>query len=311
MVPSDHPPDDSSADRSREVPTTPSEALVASPVALLARKRVCRAPTSQPPSGHAQREDPLPAGFRPSSDSWHVRRQVCGPFLRWLQPSGRESWRTSTRSRIRLTRCRGPLPREFVAKATQFGGIIIVSDAAPPTPLPIPRRIAVPAGSDFGASGANLTRCHFEQLCARWDGARLWSPCTRAKPRVGLPGRTAPDAVRGVPAGHGGEIPQDYKFWVFDGRCRIVAVDSDRFTGHRRHIFSRQWELLPYVLQIPEHRRPAQGPAGFEEMQDIAERLGRGIDFVRVRPVQLGRARGVRRVDRNYPAAAQDRFDPA
>lgn len=79
-----------------------------------------------------------------------------------------------------------------------------------------------------------------------------------------------------------GENIPDYKFYVFDGRVNCVHVDTDRFIGHKRRFYDRNWNPLPFSLKFPLETRSIQKPAHLEEMISGAERLGAGFDFVRV-----------------------------
>lgn len=77
-----------------------------------------------------------------------------------------------------------------------------------------------------------------------------------------------------------GNVPVDYKFFVYDGRVRSIQIHIDRFGDHKRAMFDRNWELLPLGNAIPERTPPR--PASLERMIEIAETLGREFDFIRV-----------------------------
>ncbi len=84
-------------------------------------------------------------------------------------------------------------------------------------------------------------------------------------------------------AGPGGEADPawDYKFWTFGGRVKIIQVDSDRFIGHKRVLYSRDWEPLPYrIKRAPAPPQPP--PPALPRLLEVAETLARGFDFVRV-----------------------------
>lgn len=46
-----------------------------------------------------------------------------------------------------------------------------------------------------------------------------------------------------------GNIPKDFKFFVFKGRCEMVQVDFNRFTNHSRSLYTREWEMIPAILR--------------------------------------------------------------
>lgn len=83
-------------------------------------------------------------------------------------------------------------------------------------------------------------------------------------------------------AGADGGIPDDYKFFVFHGRCGFVQVDSGRFGRRTQDFFRPDWQHLPLSGGPPwADPRPSR-PARLDEMLRVAERLGADTDFVRV-----------------------------
>lgn len=77
----------------------------------------------------------------------------------------------------------------------------------------------------------------------------------------------------------------DYKVFCFNGSPKIIQIDEDRFSGHRRNIFSDKGVSLGYSVgndaQIDEG---IQCPPNDQLMQllDFAARLSKGIPHVRV-----------------------------
>ena len=77
----------------------------------------------------------------------------------------------------------------------------------------------------------------------------------------------------------------DYKFFCFDGVAESVMVCTERETGHPKcYFFDKEWNLKKYNI------RGKEAPAGFtlskpdciDEMFSIAEKLSKGIPYVRV-----------------------------
>jgi hypothetical protein len=85
-----------------------------------------------------------------------------------------------------------------------------------------------------------------------------------------------------------GNIPQDYKFFVFNGRVAFLGVDIDRFTDHRRNMYDRDWTKLNFGFQYPDSPLTIERPARFDEMVACAEALCAGFDFLRVDMYCLG-----------------------
>ena len=109
--------------------------------------------------------------------------------------------------------------------------------------------------------------------------------------------------------GTGGELPLDYKLFVFGGRTEFVQVDTDREHGHKRAIFDRDWNRLPLRLQYPIDPRKIEPPASLTEMMRAAEALAEDIDFVRIDFYEVG-GRPLFGEMTFYPGSGLDRFDP-
>lgn len=106
-----------------------------------------------------------------------------------------------------------------------------------------------------------------------------------------------------------GSIPDDYKFFVYDGKARFIQHDCGRFGDHRRNLYDIDWNLLPVTLHYPAREAPAPRPAALAEMIRIAERIGQQFDFVRVdlysttEGVRFGEAAF-------YPGSGHEAFTP-
>jgi hypothetical protein len=76
--------------------------------------------------------------------------------------------------------------------------------------------------------------------------------------------------------------PPDYKFFVFNGEVALVQVDTDRHTAHRRRLYLPDWTPLEATYGSYELGPSDPPPANLSEMLDIARRLGKPFDFIRV-----------------------------
>jgi hypothetical protein len=79
-----------------------------------------------------------------------------------------------------------------------------------------------------------------------------------------------------------GRIPADLKFYVFNGRMRLLQVHTGRHGAHHRiTTFDESLRRLPLRqthATDPDYTLPPEAPA----MIPLAERLGAGFDFARV-----------------------------
>jgi len=81
----------------------------------------------------------------------------------------------------------------------------------------------------------------------------------------------------------------DCKFYVFGGRVELVHVDIDRFTGHTRKYFDRNWVPQNIQSEFPNDERDLPAPPHLKEMIEGAEELGKGFAFARVDLYDCGR----------------------
>lgn len=109
--------------------------------------------------------------------------------------------------------------------------------------------------------------------------------------------------------GPDGTVPDDYKLFVFHGRCRFVQVDRGRF-GHRtQDFFDRGGTRLDLSGGHPPGRAALPEPRRLPEMLELAELLGAETDFVRVDLYALPDRLVVGELT-SSPAGGDSPFDP-
>lgn len=103
--------------------------------------------------------------------------------------------------------------------------------------------------------------------------------------------------------GPGGDLPIDYKIFVFGGAATHVQVHLDRARDHRWVIHDRHWRAI--ADDAPAVPRPTALPA----MMAAAEELAQGFDFARVDFYQPARQPLFGEIS-FYPGSGLDPFDP-
>jgi hypothetical protein len=104
-----------------------------------------------------------------------------------------------------------------------------------------------------------------------------------------------------------GNFPVDYKFNIFNGKCQLVQVYSDRFTGLKKEWYTPDWHFIDIRgINIGNYRKK---PESFEYMKQIAERLGKPFDYIRVDLYLLGDKVYFGELT-NYPNSGSVPFDP-
>lgn len=106
-----------------------------------------------------------------------------------------------------------------------------------------------------------------------------------------------------------GTPPPDYKFYVFDGTVGVVELHTDRYARHQARLYRPDWSPLDVVV-VAELAPVAPQPPNLDRMLEIAARLGRPFDFMRVDlyddddVIKFGELTP-------YPSSGLGRFDPA
>jgi len=86
-----------------------------------------------------------------------------------------------------------------------------------------------------------------------------------------------------------GDVPKDYKFYVFGGAVELIQVDASRYVKHERSFFDRDWNAVNVRLKFPPITGGVPVPVHLADMMRTAELLGTGVDFVRVDLYDTGR----------------------
>ena len=81
--------------------------------------------------------------------------------------------------------------------------------------------------------------------------------------------------------GKDNKIPRDYKLFCFNGKVKIIQVDLDRFTNHRRNLYDVNWQFLNCTLKFPNGHK-VNKPKNMKKMIDIANSLSKEFIFSRV-----------------------------
>ena len=97
---------------------------------------------------------------------------------------------------------------------------------------------------------------------------------------LGIPPRVLIERMVETPDG---ELPDDYKFFVYHGRAHFIQYDSGRPRGLKLNFYDCEWNLLPAKLRrYPRTSQPVAKPENLARMIEMAEKIGAQFDFVRV-----------------------------
>jgi len=80
-----------------------------------------------------------------------------------------------------------------------------------------------------------------------------------------------------------GKELKDYKIFCFNGEPKIIQVDYNRFSNHKRNLYDLEWNYIPFSIQYPtDPNKIISKPQKLEEMINIARLLCKGYPHVRV-----------------------------
>lgn len=77
---------------------------------------------------------------------------------------------------------------------------------------------------------------------------------------------------------------KDYKFYCFNGKVKLVMINSDRMSNERTKAdyFDENFSHLDFTWGYENAKVMPQKPKNFENMKELAEKLANGIPQVRV-----------------------------
>jgi len=107
----------------------------------------------------------------------------------------------------------------------------------------------------------------------------------------------------------GATLALDWKFYTFDGRAELLAVNVEQSTQRKVNFYDRRLTRLPLSRGRPNSPRDPGFPDNIDLMFSLADELGRGLDFVRVDMYNLG-GRIIFGEFAHYPDVGWARFDP-
>ncbi len=75
--------------------------------------------------------------------------------------------------------------------------------------------------------------------------------------------------------------PDDYKFFCFDGKVRLIEVYTDRYAHRKCGCYDPSWNFIS-VKSGKSEMAQFERPANLEAMIEAAERIATGLDFARI-----------------------------
>lgn len=74
----------------------------------------------------------------------------------------------------------------------------------------------------------------------------------------------------------------DYKVFNFGGEPKLIQVDFDRFTGHKKNLYNTNWELCDFEFNYPSHPEvDIPKPKQLDKIIEASKILSKGHPYLR------------------------------
>lgn len=99
---------------------------------------------------------------------------------------------------------------------------------------------------------------------------------------------------------------QDYRFFCFEGKVKLICIDIGKFSGYQRVFYTKDWEKQDFSLKYPLYDGEIEKPSNLDEMMNVAEKLAEGFDFIRIDMYSNGYQCLVGEITNCHAAASQN-----
>ena len=79
-----------------------------------------------------------------------------------------------------------------------------------------------------------------------------------------------------------GNIPKDFKFYMFHGKCKLISVFFDRESNPSRSFFDEKWNFLSVKRLSFYQGAKIQKPKNYKKMLELAEILSKPYDYISI-----------------------------
>lgn len=102
----------------------------------------------------------------------------------------------------------------------------------------------------------------------------------------------------------------DYKVFNFGGEPKLIQVDFDRFAGHKKNLYTTDWELCDFEFNYPSHPEvEIPKPKQLDKILEASKILSKGHPYLRTDFYVVGDNVYVGEIT-FYPASGYGKFNP-
>jgi hypothetical protein len=200
------------------------------------------------------------------------------------------------------------LPNEFVVKPSHSsGGSVIVSNQCN-SKLVLPLAPYFSEWRSYAIHPSSINQIHLTRLANYWTQRSFYNFPGKL-PEWGYKNIFARILIEECLLDRDHRLPDDYKFFMFQGRCKLVYKYSGRFAQPSIDLFDSDWNRIEGSYLLPNSTGDIPKPNSLKEMIEISECLAKDIDFVRVDLYDTNQ--GVKFGEMtNYPMSGLRKFKP-
>ena len=102
---------------------------------------------------------------------------------------------------------------------------------------------------------------------------------------------------------------KEFLFHMFHGKCQIITFVYDRMNNSSASHYDEKWNILPVKKSNRPQAPKIKKPKNFEKMLEIAEKLSKSFDYIRI---DLYNLKGKIFIGEliHYPASGMIKYDP-
>ena len=172
------------------------------------------------------------------------------------------------------------LPRNFVLKPNHCSGAaLIVADFVPA--VMFPQTFSMRVFKKYYLNPDSLNSAAISRLARFWISTPYYKYHRIGYPEWGYK-NIKPSVFAEELLVENDSPPQDYRFFVFNGVCEAIMVDTPGYGGVRRDVYSTSWQKLKVSFAYKNSEIDRPEPKNLSEMITVAEKLAEELDHARI-----------------------------
>ena len=175
---------------------------------------------------------------------------------------------------------RREFPRNFVIKANHGSGASVICWEGAPRGRRLPSHLTNITWQRFFLHPDDLIWNDLQNLAEKWLTLEYYWFSGKLPEWAYL--EINPQLIAEEVLTKNNELAEDYKFFMFDGRCEFIQVDISKFSNHRRNFYKPDWTRIYAEILYPASEVVQERPSSLEKMLEISSKISKDVDCMRV-----------------------------